>query len=60
MRLASLAFVALLGGLTFLVFLIADRQRQAGVERTVFRSAPDAEPALKLVTTRSPYMRTER
>jgi hypothetical protein len=60
MRLASLAFVAFLGGLTFLVFFIADRQKQAGVERAVLRPALDADPRLKLVTTRSPYMRTER
>ena len=60
MRLASLAFIALLGGLTLLVFFIANRHRQAGVERTVLRSALDADPSLKLVTTHSPYMRTER
>jgi hypothetical protein len=60
MRQASLAFVALLGTLALLAFLMADRPRPAGVERTGLRPALDADPDLKLVTTRSPYMRTER
>jgi hypothetical protein len=65
MRLAYLAFIFFLGGITFLVSFIADRERQAGVEgisrrNMVLRSALDADPNLKLVSMRSPYMRTER
>jgi hypothetical protein len=59
------AFLAFIGSLVFLVLFIADRQMNAGVDRlsTVKippQSALDADPALKLVTERSPYMRTER
>jgi hypothetical protein len=60
MRRASLAFVALLAALALLAFFTADRHRPAGVERTGLRPALDADPDLKLITTRSPYMRTER
>jgi hypothetical protein len=65
MRLAYLAFIAFLAGLTFLVLTIADqeRQAQAGVE-----SIPRYQIALRsaLYTDRSPagsnrsYNRTER
>jgi hypothetical protein len=67
MRLAYLAFIAFVGGLTFLVLFIADRERQAGRERPSeyqftphSASALDADPDLRLVSTHSPYMRTER
>jgi hypothetical protein len=60
MRRASLAVIALLGAIAFLAFFMTDRQSQPGVERTGLRSALDADPDLKLVTARSPYMRTER
>jgi hypothetical protein len=59
------AFLAFIGSLIFLVLFIADRQMNADVDRlsTVKispQSALDADPALKLITERSPYMRTER
>jgi hypothetical protein len=61
----SWAFLAFLGCLTLLVLFIADRQMNAGVGRLSEVSIPprsvlDADPDLKLVTERSPYMRTER
>jgi hypothetical protein len=65
MRLAYLAFVAFLAGLTFLVLTIADqeRQAQAGVEsipryKIALRSPVHADRSL-LGSNRS-YSRTER
>ena len=65
MRLAYLAFIAFLAGLTFLVLTIADqeRQAQAGVESTprykiALRSALHADRSL--VSSRRSYSRTER
>jgi hypothetical protein len=65
MRLAYLAFIAFLAGLTFLVLTIADqeRQAQAGVE-----SIPRYQIALRsalytdrsLVDSNRSYIRTER
>jgi hypothetical protein len=65
MRLAYLAFIAFLAGLTFLVLTIADqeRQAQAGVE-----SIPRYQIALRsalytdrsLVDSNGSYIRTER
>jgi hypothetical protein len=55
-----LAVIALLGAIAFLAFFMTDRHSQPGVERTGLGSALDADPDLKLVTARSPYMRTER
>ena len=54
-----------LGSLAFLVLFIADHQMNAGVDRLSTMKLPsqfalDAEPHLKLVSERSPYMRTER
>jgi hypothetical protein len=65
MKLAYLAFIFFISGITFLISFIADRERQAGPEkisshRMVLRSALDADPNLKLISTHSPYMRTER
>ncbi len=61
----SWAFLAFLGCLTLLVLFIADRQMNAGVDRLSRmkippQSALEADPNLKLVSERSPYMRTER
>jgi hypothetical protein len=49
----------------FFVLFIADQQMNAGVDRLPTmklppQSALDADPNLKLVSERSPYMRTER
>ena len=64
MKWTSWAFLAFLGSLAFLVLFIADRQMNAGVERFSRTKIPpqslDADPDLKLVSERSPYMRTER
>jgi hypothetical protein len=60
---------AFLGSLAFLVLFIADREMNAGVNRLSRMKLPDhsaldadldADPNLKLVSERSPYMRTER
>jgi len=41
MKLASLAFLVFVGALAFLVLFIADREREAGVERlSNYRIAP--------------------
>jgi len=65
MRLAYLAFIAFLAGLTFLVLTIADqeRQAQAGVEsipryKIALRSALHADRSL--VSSNRSYSRTER
>jgi len=65
MKWTSWAFLAFLGCLAFLVLFIADQQKNAGVDRLSTmklppQSALDADPNLKLVSERSPYMRTER
>ncbi len=65
MKWTSWAFLAFLGSLAFLVLFIADRQMNAGVDRLSGmkippQSALNADPDLKLVSERSPYMRTER
>jgi hypothetical protein len=65
MKWTSWALLAFLGSLAFLVLFIADRQMNAGVDRLSRmkippQSALDADPDLKLVSERSPYMRTER
>ncbi len=59
------AFLAFLGSLGFLVLFIADQQMDAVVDRLSTMKLPpqstlDADPNLKLVSERSPYMRTER
>ena len=56
---------AYLGSLAFLVLFIADREMNAGVNRLSRMKLPDhsaldADPNLKLVSERGPYMRTER
>ena len=63
MKWTSWAFLAFLGSLAFFVLFIADMN--AGVDRLSTmklpsQSALDGDPDLKLVSERSPYMRTER
>ena len=65
MRVAYLAFIAFLAGLTFLVLLIADQERQpqAGVEsipryKIALRSSLHADRSL--VSSNRSYSRSER
>jgi hypothetical protein len=65
MKWTSWAFLAFMGALAFLVLVIADYEMNADVERLSKmklppQSALDADPNLKLISERSPYMRTER
>jgi predicted proteasome-type protease len=65
MKWTSWAFLAFLGSLAFFVLFIADQQMNAGVDRLSTmklpsRSALDGDRDLKLVSERSPNMRTER
>jgi hypothetical protein len=51
------------GALAFSVLIIADYEMDAGVDRLSkmkLGSTLDADPNLKLISERSPYMRTER
>ena len=60
MKLPYFAFLALLGGLAFLILFIADRERKLGEDRlSVYRiphSALYADPNLRLVSAYSPYL----
>ena len=65
MKWTSWTFLAFLGSLAFFVLFIADQQMNASVERLSTmklpsQSALDGDPDLKLVSERSPNMRTER
>ena len=67
MRLAYLAFIAFLAGLTFLVLTIADQERlaQAGVEsisryQIALRSPRQEDRSLRLGSASRPSMRSER
>jgi hypothetical protein len=65
MRLMFLGYLAFVGALAFLVLFVADREREAGVERvSAYRIPPhpafSTDPDLKMVSANSPYMRTER
>jgi hypothetical protein len=64
MKLPYFAFLALLGGFVFLILFIADRERKAGEDRLSVHRIPHsalyADQDLKLVSTHSPYMGTER
>jgi hypothetical protein len=65
MQLSFWAFLTFVGSLIFLGLFIADRQTKSGVDRLSRmqispQSALGADPNLKLVSERSPYMRTER
>jgi hypothetical protein len=58
-------FVAIMGGLAHLILSMADHEINAGVDRlseleSIHGYGPDADPDLKLVSERSPYMRNER
>jgi hypothetical protein len=58
-------FVICAGFLSSLMLFLKDREVTAGVERLAemrlaHAQALDADPNLKLVSERSPYMRTER
>jgi hypothetical protein len=59
MKVAYWAFLAFVGALTFLVFFIADREREAGVERlssykNLPRAASESDPVEKPVTAKQP------
>jgi hypothetical protein len=65
MKWTSWAFLAFMGAFAFLVLIIADYEMDAGVDRlSKIKLSPqstlDADPNLKLISERSPYMRTER
>ena len=65
MKLPYFAFLALLGSFAFLILFIADREKKLGEDRpsSLYRiphSELYADPDLKLVSTHSPYLRTER
>jgi hypothetical protein len=65
MKSPSWAFLAFVGSVIFLVLFIADRQMKVSVNRLSRieippRSSLEADPNLRLVSERSPYMRTER
>jgi len=65
MKWTSWAFLAFLGALASSVLIIADYEMDAGVDRLskiklTPQSILDADPNLKLISERSPYMRTER
>jgi len=65
MKWTSWAFFAFMGALAFSVLIIADYEMDAGVDRlSKIKLSPqstlDADPNLKLISERSPYMRTER
>jgi hypothetical protein len=57
-----LAILAFVGSLLFLVLFVKDWEIRAGVNRLskMNQSAVEADPNLRLVSERSPYMRTER
>jgi hypothetical protein len=63
MKLPSFAFLVFVGGATFLMLFVGDWQMKLGEDRlskTTPQSVLEADPNLKLVSERSPYMRTER
>jgi hypothetical protein len=56
MKLATLAFLAFVAALAFLILFIADREKEAGVERISNYKIPhhaalDRNPDVNLVTT---------
>ena len=58
-------FLALVGILAFVLLLMADREKKAGVERlsrhnTVPHATLDDDHGLRQQTARGPYMRNER
>jgi hypothetical protein len=65
MRWNSWAFLAFVGSIIFLALFMADRETKVAVDRLSRMNLPpqsvlEADPNLKLVSERSPYMRTER
>jgi hypothetical protein len=63
MKLPYFAYLAFVGALSVLILFIVDRERKAGVERLSQYEIPRTaleDPNLKLISTHSPYMRTER
>jgi hypothetical protein len=65
MKWTSWSFLAFIGSLIFLALFIKDWQIKAGIDRLSKvslkpQSALEGDPGLKLVSERSPYMRTER
>jgi hypothetical protein len=61
MNMRFMAFVAFAGCLAFSILFIADQEIKAGLDRLAeVKIAPrhvlDADPDLKLVTERNPYM----
>ena len=65
MKWTSWAFLAFMGALAFSVLIIADYEMDRSVDRLSRmklspQSTLDADPNLKLISGRSPYMRTER
>jgi hypothetical protein len=59
------AFLAFVGSIIFLVLFMADRETKVGMDRLSRTNLPpqsvlEADLNLKLVSERSPYMRTER
>jgi hypothetical protein len=64
MKSSYFAYVAFVGVLSFLMLFIVDRERKVGLDRLAEYGTPhsalDTDPDLKLVSTHSPYMRTER
>jgi hypothetical protein len=58
-------FAVVVGGLAHLILHIADREISAGIDslsetKLARPELLDADPGLKLVSARSPYMRDER
>jgi hypothetical protein len=65
MKWTSWAFLAFVGALAFSALIVADYEMDASVDRLskmklTPQSTLDADPNLKLISDRNPYMRTER
>jgi hypothetical protein len=65
MKWTSWGVLAFVGSLIFLILYVKDRQIAGGVDRLKEmngspQSVLEADPDLKLISERSPYMRTER
>jgi hypothetical protein len=62
MKWTSWTFLAFVGSLMFLVLFIKDREIKSGIDRLYKMNQSDleADPNPKLISERSPYMRTER
>jgi hypothetical protein len=64
MKWSSWCVLAFVGSLIFLMLHVKDQQITTGVDRLKKWTAPqsvlEADPDLKLISERSPYMRTER